>query len=162
MRFIQTLKTKQKDPSWQLTHRVVLVEMSVLEVKFVGDGDVLEHIVDKQEGMDCVSVPEQVCPLGVSDPQFAPPGVQSSSGSVQRMVKFKNPAGPRGCRQEAELHPDEGGALDEQNYVQALGTENAEGIPHICSVTTDWFWFSQSTFSQTAGNTWAWTQTKSN
>ncbi|XP_037537408.1 origin recognition complex subunit 2 [Nematolebias whitei] len=76
--------------------------MSVLEVKFVGDGDVLEHIVDKQEG------------------------VQSSSGSVQRMVKFKSPAGPRGCRQEAELHHDESGAQDEQNYVQALGTENTE------------------------------------
>lgn len=26
--------------------------MSVLEVKFIGDTDVLEHIVDKQEGMD--------------------------------------------------------------------------------------------------------------
>lgn len=24
--------------------------MSVLEVKFIGDGDALEHIVDKQEG----------------------------------------------------------------------------------------------------------------
>lgn len=112
-------------------------------MKFVGDGDVLEHIVDKQEGMSCVSVPEQVCPPRcVSDPQFAPPGVQSSSGSVQRMVKFKSPAGLRGCRQEAELHPDESGALDERNYVQALGTENPEGIPHIGSITTDWFWFS--------------------
>lgn len=26
--------------------------MSVLEVKFIGDGDALEHIVDKQEGND--------------------------------------------------------------------------------------------------------------
>lgn len=26
--------------------------MNVLEVKFIGDEDALEHIVDKQEGMD--------------------------------------------------------------------------------------------------------------
>lgn len=38
--------------------------MSVLEVKFIGDGDVLEHIVDKQEGMDAllrVSLSEYFC-----------------------------------------------------------------------------------------------------
>lgn len=29
--------------------------MNVLEVKFIGDEDVLEHIVDKQEGMDDMS-----------------------------------------------------------------------------------------------------------
>lgn len=28
-----------------------LEAMNVLEVKFIGDGDALEHIVDKQEGM---------------------------------------------------------------------------------------------------------------
>lgn len=28
-----------------------LEAMNVLEVKFVGDGDALEHIVDKQEGL---------------------------------------------------------------------------------------------------------------
>ncbi|XP_008286727.1 origin recognition complex subunit 2 [Stegastes partitus] len=78
--------------------------MSVLEVKFVGDGDVLEHIVDKQEG------------------------VQSggSSSSVQKMVKFKSPAGRRGGREDAEQDGAENGFLDEQNYIQALGTDNAE------------------------------------
>ncbi|XP_076600136.1 origin recognition complex subunit 2 [Chaetodon auriga] len=75
--------------------------MSVLEVKFIGDGDALEHIVDKQEG------------------------VQSISGSVQRMVTFKSPAGRR-ARQDAECDGDENGFLDEQNYVQALGTDNTE------------------------------------
>ena len=30
----------------------VSAAMSVLEVKFIGDGDALEHIVDKREGMD--------------------------------------------------------------------------------------------------------------
>ncbi|KAM4551473.1 origin recognition complex subunit 2 [Odontesthes bonariensis] len=76
--------------------------MSVLEVKFIGDGDVLEHIVDKQEG------------------------VQSSGGSAQRMVTFKSPAGRRGCREEEQHDADENGILDEQNYIQALGTHHAE------------------------------------
>uniref|UniRef100_UPI0037E8302D origin recognition complex subunit 2 n=1 Tax=Semicossyphus pulcher TaxID=241346 RepID=UPI0037E8302D len=75
--------------------------MSVLEVKFIGDGDALEHIVDKQEG------------------------VQSSSGAVQKMVKFKSPAGRR-VREDEEHDGDENGLLDEQNYIQALGTDNAE------------------------------------
>ncbi|XP_037314166.2 origin recognition complex subunit 2 isoform X1 [Pungitius pungitius] len=75
--------------------------MSVLEVKFIGDGDALEHIVDKQEG------------------------VQSSSGSVQKIVTFKSPAGPR-AKEDAGHDGDENGVLDEQNYVQALGTGNAE------------------------------------
>ncbi|XP_070830341.1 origin recognition complex subunit 2 [Chaetodon trifascialis] len=75
--------------------------MSVLEVKFIGDGDALEHIVDKQEG------------------------VQSISGSVQKMVTFKSPAGRR-AKQDAECDGDENGVLDEQNYVQALGTDNIE------------------------------------
>uniref|UniRef100_A0A671YM97 Origin recognition complex subunit 2 n=1 Tax=Sparus aurata TaxID=8175 RepID=A0A671YM97_SPAAU len=75
--------------------------MSVLEVKFIGDGDALEHIVDKQEG------------------------VQSSSGSVQKMVTFKSPAGRR-AREEAEHDGDENGLLDEQNYIQALGTDYTE------------------------------------
>ncbi|XP_060900065.1 origin recognition complex subunit 2 isoform X1 [Labrus mixtus] len=76
--------------------------MSVLEVKFIGDGDALEHIVDKQEG------------------------VQSSSGAVQKMVKFKSPAGRRGREEEEDHDGDENGLLDEQNYIQALGTDNAE------------------------------------
>ncbi|TDH06189.1 hypothetical protein EPR50_G00129740 [Perca flavescens] len=77
------------------------VIMSVLEVKFIGDGDALEHIVDKQEG------------------------VQSNSGSVQKMVTFKSPAGRR-TRVDAEHDGGENEVLDEQNYVQALGTDYAE------------------------------------
>ncbi|XP_037644488.1 origin recognition complex subunit 2 [Sebastes umbrosus] len=76
--------------------------MSVLEVKFIGDGDALEHIVDKQEG------------------------VQSNSGSVQKIVTFKNPAGRRAKEETVDHNGDENGVLDEQNYVQALGTDNAE------------------------------------
>ncbi|XP_068427342.1 origin recognition complex subunit 2 isoform X2 [Clinocottus analis] len=74
--------------------------MSALEVKFIGDGDALEHIVDKQEG------------------------VQSNSGSVQKMVTFKGSAGRR-AREEAEHDGDETGVLDEQHYVQALGADHA-------------------------------------
>uniref|UniRef100_A0A8C9XE08 Origin recognition complex subunit 2 n=1 Tax=Sander lucioperca TaxID=283035 RepID=A0A8C9XE08_SANLU len=51
--------------------------------------------------------------------------VQSNSGSVQKMVTFKNPAGRR-TRVDAEHDGDENEVLDEQNYVQALGTDNAE------------------------------------
>ncbi|KAM4727966.1 origin recognition complex subunit 2 isoform 2-T2 [Anableps anableps] len=76
--------------------------MSVLEVKFVGDGDVLEHIVDKQED------------------------VQSNSGAVQRMVKFKSPAGWNGHREDGEQGQEENGVFDQQNYIQVLGTENNE------------------------------------
>ncbi|XP_047445122.1 origin recognition complex subunit 2 [Mugil cephalus] len=76
--------------------------MSVLEVRFVGDGDVVEHIVDKQEG------------------------VQSGAGSVQKMVKFKSPAGRRGAKEDSDQDGDENTFLDEQNYIQALGTDNTE------------------------------------
>ncbi|CAJ1071611.1 origin recognition complex subunit 2 isoform X1 [Xyrichtys novacula] len=75
--------------------------MSVLEVKFIGDGDALEHIVDKQEA------------------------VQSNSGAVQKMVKFKSPAGRRVTGDE-DRDGDEDGHVNEQNYIQALGTDNAE------------------------------------
>ncbi|KAM9844607.1 origin recognition complex subunit 2 isoform 2-T2 [Aulostomus maculatus] len=73
--------------------------MSVLEVKFVGDGDVVEHIVDRQQG------------------------VQSSTGSVQKMVTFKTPVGRR---PREDRDGDEAAFLDEQNYVQALGAEEDE------------------------------------
>ncbi|XP_054624419.1 origin recognition complex subunit 2 isoform X2 [Dunckerocampus dactyliophorus] len=75
--------------------------MSVLEVKFVGDGDVVEHIVDKQEE------------------------VQSSSGAVQKMVTFKSPGG-RTREDPDEKDGDENGVFDEQNYVQALYADNLE------------------------------------
>uniref|UniRef100_I3KF05 Origin recognition complex subunit 2 n=1 Tax=Oreochromis niloticus TaxID=8128 RepID=I3KF05_ORENI len=42
------------------------------------------------------------------------------------MVKFKSPAGRRGCGEDAEHDGDENGVHDEQDYVQALGTDNAE------------------------------------
>ncbi|XP_028987068.1 origin recognition complex subunit 2 [Betta splendens] len=75
--------------------------MSVLEVKFIGDGDVLEHIVDKQQGAQC------------------------NSGPAQRIVTFKSPAG-RHAREDAEHDGDGNGVFDEQNYIQALGTDNTE------------------------------------
>ncbi|XP_051943124.1 origin recognition complex subunit 2 [Hippocampus zosterae] len=76
--------------------------MSVLEVKFIGDGDVLEHIVDKQEE------------------------VQSGPGTVQKMVTFKSPMGRRSSDEPEVKEGDERGLLDEQNYVQALCAGNTE------------------------------------
>ncbi|XP_054888805.1 origin recognition complex subunit 2 isoform X2 [Poeciliopsis prolifica] len=76
--------------------------MSVLEVKFIGDGDVLEHIVDKQED------------------------VQSDAGGIQRMVKFKSLAGQRGHQEDEQLDQEENGVYDQQGYIRSLGTENDE------------------------------------
>lgn len=42
------------------------------------------------------------------------------------MVTLKCPAGRR-ARKDTEHDGDESGLLDEQNYVQALGTDNIEG-----------------------------------
>lgn len=42
------------------------------------------------------------------------------------MVTLKCPAGRR-AREDTEHDGDENGLLDEQNYVQALGTDNMEG-----------------------------------
>uniref|UniRef100_A0A3Q3JP51 Origin recognition complex subunit 2 n=1 Tax=Monopterus albus TaxID=43700 RepID=A0A3Q3JP51_MONAL len=88
--------------------------MSVLEVKFIGDRDVLEHILDKQEGMDN----------------------RSNGGSVQKMVTFKSPA-VRRARWDAEYVGDENGVFDEQNYIQSLGTDNTEGrlFRQRCNIT---------------------------
>ncbi|XP_023190615.1 origin recognition complex subunit 2 isoform X1 [Xiphophorus maculatus] len=85
--------------------------MSVLEVKFIGDGDVLEHIVDKQEG------------------------VQSSAGAVQRMVKFKSPAGRKGHLKDEQLDQEENGVYDQQGYIRSLGTENNEDEDSLSRVT---------------------------
>lgn len=41
------------------------------------------------------------------------------------MVTFKSPAGRRGCLEEEEQEEDE--VFDEQNYIQALGADNATG-----------------------------------
>lgn len=109
--------------------------MSALEVKFIGDGDVLEHIVDKQEGTCskvCTSAAEvsllmswcltSLCSARVVTLSGAP----SNSGSVQKMVTFKSPAGRR-AREHGEQEGDENDVFDEQNYIQALGTDNTEG-----------------------------------
>ncbi|CAN9503266.1 unnamed protein product [Ophioblennius macclurei] len=76
--------------------------MSVLEVKFVGDENVLDHILDKQEE------------------------VQSSGAHVQKMVTFKDLAARRGAKEDAEHDGSGNGVLDEQNYIQSLGTNNTE------------------------------------
>ncbi|KAM9321960.1 origin recognition complex subunit 2 [Pholidichthys leucotaenia] len=71
--------------------------MSELEVKFIGDGDVLEHIMDKQE-------------------------VVQNGGSIQKMVKLKHLAGRKGGGED----DDENGFLDEQDYIQALGADEED------------------------------------
>ncbi|XP_061926262.1 origin recognition complex subunit 2 [Entelurus aequoreus] len=76
--------------------------MSVLEVKFIGDAEVVEHIVDKQEE------------------------VQSSSGAVQQMVTFKSPAGRQTIEDPYGKEGDDSGVLDEQNYVQAICADHTE------------------------------------
>ncbi|XP_058491870.1 origin recognition complex subunit 2 isoform X1 [Solea solea] len=86
--------------------------MSVLEVKFIGDGDVVEHIVDKQEG------------------------VQSSGASVHKLVTLKNPARRQrredGSAAAADDDDDAHCSYDEKNYVQALGTEEDEdGVSRV-------------------------------
>ncbi|XP_067109233.1 origin recognition complex subunit 2 [Osmerus mordax] len=73
--------------------------MSVLEVRFVGDGDVLEHIVDKQDG------------------------VKGNSDQVQKLVIFKNSAGRWSSKEDDE---DEDEVLNEQHYIQSLGTDDTE------------------------------------
>ncbi|XP_034039726.1 origin recognition complex subunit 2 [Thalassophryne amazonica] len=75
--------------------------MSVLEVKFIGDRDVLEHIVDKQED------------------------VPGSNGSVQKLVMFKTPDKQQ-ATEDIEQDINRYECFDEQNYVQALGAENSE------------------------------------
>lgn len=47
------------------------------------------------------------------------------------MVTFKSPAGRR-AREDAEHDGDENGVFAEQNYIQALGTENTEGELVMC------------------------------
>nr|XP_057924394.1 origin recognition complex subunit 2 [Doryrhamphus excisus] len=83
--------------------------MSVLEVKFVGDGDVVEHIVDKQEE------------------------VRSDSGAVQKMVTFKS-TGRRTREDPDEKDGDENGVLNEKNYVQALCADRQEDEEDISRV----------------------------
>uniref|UniRef100_A0A7N8YB32 Origin recognition complex subunit 2 n=1 Tax=Mastacembelus armatus TaxID=205130 RepID=A0A7N8YB32_9TELE len=65
------------------------------------------------------------------------PGVQSSRGSVQKMVTFKSPARRR-VREDADHDGDENGDFDEQNYVQALGADDTEGIRIYNCMTSSW------------------------
>lgn len=104
----------------------VFLAMNVLEVKFIGDDDVLEHIVDKREGMDLSrssasafvfseSLTVAVC--------IQNKDVQSNSGAVQKMVKLKIPPARRVKEQDIEQEGDENGFMSEQTYIQALGAD---------------------------------------
>lgn len=53
--------------------------------------------------------------------------MQGSAGAVQRMVKFKSPPGQKGCRGDGDQDQEENGVFDQQDYIQSLGTDNAEG-----------------------------------
>lgn len=101
--------------------------MDVLEVKFIGDGDALEHIVDKREGMGgshWSSDSECLFFLALTVPVYSQnKDVQSHSGAVQKMVRLKSPPGRRDRKQDG----DENGFLGEQNYIQALGADGMEG-----------------------------------
>ncbi|XP_077581281.1 origin recognition complex subunit 2 [Stigmatopora nigra] len=76
--------------------------MSALEVKFIGDGDVLDHIVDKREE------------------------VQSNPGAIQKMVTFKKPVGRRAREDSQVRERDENSVHDEQDYVHAFCADLAE------------------------------------
>lgn len=80
--------------------------MSAIQVKFIGDKDVLEHIVDKHEG------------------------AQPSAGAVQKMVTFKSPAQRRDKEQKSD-DGDENEHLGEKNYIQALTEDDDEGISRL-------------------------------
>lgn len=102
--------------------------MDVLEVKFIGDGDALEHIVDKREGMGgshCSSASDCLFfSRWLTVPVYSKnKDVQSHSGAVQKMVRLKSPPG----RRDREQDGDENGFLGEQNYIQALGADSMEG-----------------------------------
>ncbi|XP_072297159.1 origin recognition complex subunit 2 [Eucyclogobius newberryi] len=87
--------------------------MSVLEVKFIGDQDVLEHIVDKREGTRCIS---------------------SCGGAVQKMVTFKSPAGKLNQAHNGEEDVDENGHLNQQAYLQAFAAEDDdEGLSRVAA-----------------------------
>ncbi|XP_062869150.1 origin recognition complex subunit 2 [Trichomycterus rosablanca] len=76
------------------------VESGALEVRFVGDDDVLDHIVEKHEG-------------------------SKSQGSVQTLVTLKSPQKP--TTGNAEEDEDEEDNLNQHNYVEALGTVTQDG-----------------------------------
>lgn len=108
------------------TVRCVFLAMNVLEVKFIGDDDVLEHIVDKREGLGLSrssarafvfreSLTVAVC--------IKNKDVQSNSVAVQKMVKLKIPPARRVKEQDIEQEGDENGFMSEQNYIQALGAD---------------------------------------
>ncbi|KAK7945100.1 hypothetical protein WMY93_000828 [Mugilogobius chulae] len=81
--------------------------MSELEVKFIGDKDVLEHIVDKQEN-----------------------GTQPGAGAVQKMVTFKSPAGRLVKGQNGAENGDENGRMN-QHYTQALAAEDDDDVSRV-------------------------------
>ncbi|KAL7854630.1 hypothetical protein SRHO_G00168200 [Serrasalmus rhombeus] len=82
-------------------------DSGVLEVRFVGDEDVLDHIVEKQEGS------------------------KASRGSVQTLVSLKS---SRKLLADSAEEEEEDGVFNEQNYVEALGT-GAEAGEENGSVT---------------------------
>lgn len=95
-----------------------------MEVKFIGDGDALEHIVDKREGMGGSHRNAWFFSWWLTVPVSSKnKDVQSHSGAVQKMVRLKSPPG----RRDREQDGDENGFLGEQNYVQALGADSMEG-----------------------------------
>ncbi|XP_060797015.1 origin recognition complex subunit 2 [Neoarius graeffei] len=75
------------------------VEPGALEVQFIGDNDVLDHIVDKHEGS------------------------KASQSSVQTLVSLTSPRKPSAGPAEE----DADGVLNEQNYIEALGAGTEDG-----------------------------------
>ncbi|TSL68204.1 Origin recognition complex subunit 2 [Bagarius yarrelli] len=77
------------------------VEPGALEVRFVGDNDVLDHIVEKHEGS------------------------KAAKSSVQSLISLKSPGKPSAGPAEEEENEDV--YFNEQHYVEALGTGTEDG-----------------------------------
>lgn len=76
-----------------------MTQKQSLEVRFVSDDDVLDHIVEKQQD------------------------VKAAHGSVQTLVTLKTPQKSKASAEEEEEEEDED-ALNEQKYVEALCTQD--------------------------------------
>ncbi|KAL2087517.1 hypothetical protein ACEWY4_016345 [Coilia grayii] len=87
-------------------------ESNRLEVRFIGDGDVLNHIVDKQEGAKAAAASSSVLTLATK--------------RVAKKLLVE--------QDEEELEEEED--YNEQDYVEALGTGTEEGAENGSAGTT--------------------------
>lgn len=121
-----------QDRAWRIKHLGWAKTPSVLRV-------FMECVLKTRQAKRAVPVlPLTVC-LFVSRLKK---GVQSSAGSVQRMVTFKSPGRRKGCRDDGQQDQEEDGVFDQQNYIQALGTEHDEGNADFIIFNIHYYYYS--------------------